>query len=174
MLRGLVIALAVVVGVIAWMATRDGDDEPASAPEAAGARIVSEEELADVAATAGHPVYWAGPVEGTELELSEEAAGGVLVRYLEEGSEAGQGRAQFLAVGSYPLADPEQALDAFARQQGAIVRRAPGAGRVVTNQAGRTNVYFTDPANQVQVEVYDPSPQRAMRLVLAGRIEPVG
>ena len=173
-MRGLVIALALVVGATAWIATREGEGEPASPPVPGEARTVNEEELAGVAATAGHPVYWAGPIEDTELEVTENADGSVLVRYLEDGAGAGEGTAAFLAVGSYPLPDPTRALNGFARRPGAIVRRSAGLGKVVTEKPARTSVYFSGPDNSVQVEVYDPSPRRAMSLTLSGRIQPVG
>lgn len=85
MLRGLVVALAIAVGVFVYLAVGGGDDEeePASAPAAAEARIVSAEELAEIATEAGQPVYWAGEMEGTELEVAEDETG-VLVRYLRE------------------------------------------------------------------------------------------
>jgi hypothetical protein len=173
-LRGIVIALAVTVGAIAWMATREGDDEAAPEASQAEARIVSEAELAGIASSAGHPVYWAGPVEGTELEVTEDAAGGVLVRYLEDGAGVGEGTTEFLAIGSYPIPDPAGSLDGFAAAPGATVRRAPGIGRVVTSAQTPTSVYFVDPRNQVQVEVYDDSLEQAMRLTRSGRVQPVG
>jgi hypothetical protein len=172
-LRGMVIGLAVTVGVIAWLATRD-DDEVSSAQAQAEARIVSEAELGEIASVAGHPVYWAGPIEGTELEATESPEGGVLVRYLEDGADVGESATEFLAVGSYPLPDPEKALDNFGAQPGALIRRSAELGRIVTSKTVPTSVYFVDPGNEVQVEVYDASPKRAMSLTLSGQIQPVG
>lgn len=167
------IALAVVVGLVAWMVTRDGNgDDEAAPPAATDARLIEPAELGNVAATAGHPVYWAGEVEGRQLELTESPEGGVQVRYLEEGTEAGEGPVEALTVGSYPLPDPEQALDAFAELPGAIVRRGEDGRKVVSNNQRRSSVYFVDPDNSVQVEVYDPSPQRAMSLARSGQARP--
>lgn len=175
--RALAIALVLAVGATVWLAARDGEDDPAPspAPTAGGTRIVDERELTAIAAGAGHPVYWAGPIEGADLEVTEAAgAGGVLVRYLVNDAEAGETRAGSLAVGSYPLPDPRKALDRFAGQPGAIVRRSPQLGKVVTNERARGSVYFVDPGNEVQVEVYAPSPRRATRLVLSGQVQPAG
>lgn len=174
MVRTLAIALALAVGAIVWMATHEGDDGSAAAPVEPGGRIVGEEELAGLATTAGHPVYWAGPVDGTELEAIERPGGGILVRYLEDGVEAGEAAAESLAVGSYPIPNPEKALDTLAARPGAIVRRSPEQGEVVTNAASPNSVYFVDPRNRVQVEVYDPSPKGAMSLTLSGQVHPVG
>jgi hypothetical protein len=173
-LRGLVIALAVVVGVIAYVATSDDDDEkPASAPEAAEARIVGEEELADVASTAETPVYWAGEMADTQIELTEEG-GSVLVRYLEEDEEVGAARAQRVAVGSYALPNPRKALNTFAETPGATVTEVEGVGKVVISPEAQKNVYFVDSDNEVQVEVYAPSAKQAIGLVRSGQVQPVG
>ena len=43
----------------------------------------------------------------------------------------------------------------------------------MSESARPTNVYFAYPKQPYQVEVFDPKPGRALRLVLAGRVEPV-
>lgn len=174
-LRGLVIALAIVVGALVYMAVSGGDEEsePVAAPEALEARVVSEEELEEIAAEAEQPVYWAGEIEGTELELTEEG-GSVLVRYLEEGDEPGAARAQRVAVGSYALPNPRKALNTFAETPGATVENVEGVGRVVISPEARKNVFFVDPDNEVQVEVYAPSAKRAIALVRSGQVQPIG
>jgi len=167
LLRGAVLGLALVVGVVAWLAT--GDDETPSAPaEVAEVRIVEEGELAGLATEIGQPIYWARPVEGAELELTElPEQGGVQIRYLEEGGEA-----DALTVGSYPLPDPASAVDAIAAESGATVRTSRDGRRVVASAERPTSVYFASPDNSVQVEVYDPSPARALRLALSTQVRP--
>jgi hypothetical protein len=176
LLRGVVIGLALVVGLIAWIATSGDEDEstPAAEPASAEARIVSEEELAEIASTAGYPVFWAGPIDDTELEVTESGEAGVLVRYLEDGAGVGEGSADFLAVGSYPLDDPTKALENFANRPGSQVQDSPELGDVVFNEQAPSSVYFGDPGNEVQVEVYAASPEEALDLTLSGQIEPVG
>lgn len=171
LLRGVVLGLAILVGAVAWITSRDDDDQaPPTAPEA---RIVEESELGELAASTGYPVYWAGTIGGTSLELTESADGSVQVRYLEEEVEAGEGPAAALTVVSYPLADPAAALDAFAGEAGSIVRSGDGR-RAVTSVDNPNSVYFVSPDNSVQVEVYDPSPKRALALVLSGQVRPAG
>lgn len=168
-------AVAIVVAVVAWLATRDnGDSSEPAAAEPAAARIVSVAELREAAATLAQPIYWAGRMAGKELELRELSEGGVQVLYLPVGTEAGQGSAQSPTVGSYPLADPNAALENIAKRPGSIVRRASDGREVVTSEQSPTNVYFASPDNSVQVEVYDPSAKRAMSLALSGNIQPVG
>ena len=173
MLRGLVIALAVVVGVIAYVATSGGDDEPATTQEVAEAEIVSEEQLADAASTAETPIYWAGEIDDTQLELTEEE-GNFLVRYLQADDEVGAARAQRIAIGSYALSNPRKALNTFAETPGATVTQVEGVGKVVISPETQKNVYFVDPDNEVQVEVYAPSSKEALDLVRSGKVQPVG
>lgn len=171
LLRGTVIGLALLVALVAWIATSGEEETPAS--EDIAPRIVDEAELSSLAAVLGHPVYWAGEMPGRAMEATESADGSVQVRYLDESLEAGEGSAAVLTVGSYPLPDPSGALDSLAGRPGAIVRARDGR-RAVTNRQNRNSVYFADPGNTVQVEVYDPSPRRALRLALSGRVRPAG
>ena len=174
LLRWVVLGVALLVGLVAWLVTRDGDDEePAPAPVATEARIVSEEELADVATVAGHPVYWAGPIPDTELEVTEDEEG-VRVRYLEEGAEVGNEEVDFLTVGSYPLPDPAKSLEEFGEREGAIVNTGPDGRKLVASEEKESNVYFVSPDNSVQVEVFDPDPERAMEIAESGQVQPVG
>lgn len=174
LLRGGVVALAVAVALIAWLSTRDDSvgGEEAGTPPRSSSRIVSAAELGEVAVSLGQPVYWAGVRAGNELELTELSEGGTQVSYAPEGTEAGEGSAALLTIGSYPLPDPEAALERFAGQSGAIVRRAKNGTKVVSSEKNPTSAYFVSPDNSVQVEVYDPSPRRAMNLALSGRVQP--
>jgi hypothetical protein len=173
LLRVGVVGLALLVGLIAWLGTRS-DDVTEPAAEGFAARIVSEEELEEIAALSGHPVYWAGPVAGTSLEVSEGVGGGVQVSYLEQRTEGGGDQNDQLTIGSYPLADPMSALEGFAERENAIVRRGADGRKVVSSTEAPSSAYFVSPDGLVQIEVYDPSPKRAMSLALSGRVEAVG
>lgn len=163
-MRGAVIALAVVLGFVAWLATKDDG----SGPSGGGSEgVVSAGELSKFAEGLEYPVYWAGPPAGAELELVELAEG-VQVRYVEPGLEA----TEELTIGSYPVPNPRAAVAAVAREPGAVIRQGAG-GRVVTNADKPTSVYFASAGNEVQVEVYDPDPARAMALARSGRVQPV-
>lgn len=171
--------VAVLIALGAWLATRGGDDDgdSSSTPAAeAGPRIVSEDELAQAADDLGQPIYWAGPVEGTELELLElgGAEGGVQVRYVPEGSEAGKTAEETLTVGSYTLADPQKSLDGFAKRQGSTTIEGDGGRELVISAEAPTSVYFVDADNEVQVEVYAPTAKRALSLARSDQVEPVG
>jgi hypothetical protein len=172
LLRIAVVALAVLVGLIAWLTTRDSG-EGGVQPEA-GSRILSEGELGESAREASYPIYWVGAVPGTSLELSDLPEQGKRVRYLPEGTEPGGGSVEVLTVSSYPLADPAAALAVAAKRPGAIVRHAADGREVVSNEERPTSVYFTNSDDSVQVEVYDPSAKQAMSYALSGRVRPAG
>lgn len=175
MLRIGIVVLALLVGVIAWVASNGDDGESTAEPASAGveAKIVSVEELEEFAADSGHEVYWAGPLPGKVLEVSE-TSGNVQIRYLDEGTAAGEGSEAVLTIGSYPLADPAAALKGFGKRKGSLVRKSPNGREVVTSIEKPTSVYFTGEANEVQVEVYDPNYKRAMGLALSDQVRPVG
>jgi hypothetical protein len=170
-LRLVVFGVAALVALVSWLTTRD-HAEPAAKGETTQTRIVSAAELSSIAALVGHPVYWAGPITGAELEATEGPEGDVQVRYLEAGAEAGEGEGEALTVGSYPLPDPSGALAAFAERPGSATRRAPGGREVVVSRRKPTSAYFVSPGNEVQVEVYDPSPKRALALALSPKVRP--
>jgi hypothetical protein len=174
LLRGAVVTLAVVVGSIAWLVSREEEGENLSTPAAAKPRIVNGRELGNTAAIVGHRVYWAGPIPNTQLELTEGPDGNVQVRYLKGGAEPGDAKSDFLAIGSYPLPDPAAAIDVLARRPGSTEFRARDGRRVVVYDRARTSVYFASPDNSVQVEVYDLSPRHALKLALSSRVRPAG
>lgn len=170
------IALAIVVGVVVYLAVSgddDGGEEPTSGAEATAARIVSEDELMEIAADAEQPVYWAGEMEGAEIEVTENETG-ALVRYLEEDEEPGAALGGRVAIGSYAIPNPRKALNNFAKTPGATVEKVPGVGKVVISPEAQKNVYFVDPDNEVQVEVYAPTSKRAIGLVRSGKVQPIG
>ena len=91
--------MALIVGLVAWLATKDGEDSSSSSIPQAGidAQIVSVEELEELAASAGHPVYWAGEIPGKELEASESTEGNFQLRYLPEMARADYGLTRYEA-----------------------------------------------------------------------------
>jgi len=53
------------------------------------------------------------------------------------------------------------------------VRRVAGGGIVVVSSQSPKSVYLGFPGQDYQVEVYDPSARRALRLATSGRVRPV-
>lgn len=168
------IALALVavaaVLLVVWLTSDDGDSSESDSGEA---EIVSVDSLED-AVGGGEPVYWAGEQEGTEIELSEPGEGRTYVRYLTDGADAGDPRADFLTVGTYAHANPVAALRRQGKEPGGVIASAPGKAVVYFNRKQPNSVYLAYPGVDVEIEVFDPNFTRALQLVNSGQILPVG
>jgi hypothetical protein len=173
---GAVAAIALVAGFVAWLLLRDGSPEkPVSQAVSAHVvpRLVTPARLSAIAATLGYPLYWIGRRSGMQYELTRAAGGNTFIRYLPSGARAGDHRAAFLAIGTYPVRNPFARIQAAARRPGAVTIRLAGGGLAVYDHATPTSVYFAHPASKVQVEVYDPSARIARLLVLGGQAVPI-
>jgi hypothetical protein len=130
-------------------------------------------ELAELEASSGHPIYWAGRRPGTEVELTAEPAGDVYIRYLPAGIEAGDPDPRFLTVGTYPVTDAVAALRRTAAKAGSALERASDGGVVLVNPSSPGSVYLAYPGTDIQIEVYDPEPGKALELIGSGALRPV-
>jgi hypothetical protein len=131
-------------------------------------------QLQELSAEIGHPVFWAGAASaGTGLELTRSADGAVYVRYLDGDGALGDRRGKFTTVGTYPVASAFAVLSRAAEQPTAITRNLPGGGLALLDTRRPQSVYLAWPGSAYQVEVYDPSPKRALDLVLTGAVAPV-
>jgi hypothetical protein len=163
------LAAAIAALLVVWLLVEDND--PAEAPTAAdGAEIVSVESLRSAAEET--PIYWVGPPEGSELELSQPSADRTYVRYLTGDAEAGD-PSPFLTVGSYKLADPVRALRSQGKGADGVLAKAPNGGVVYFERKSPKSVYLAYPGVNTQIEVFAPNFQQALQLVTSGRIVPV-
>lgn len=165
-----VVVLAIAAGVVAWLFLRDdgGSDISVGKPQ-----VVSVQELRDLAASEGHPVYWAGALPKTRLELTKTKNGNIYVRYLDLKGRTGDPRPKFLTVGTYPLENAYGALTRTSKRPGAVVARTPDGALVVTTKAAPTSVYIAYPKSGLQTEVFDPSAEKARDLAVSGKIQPI-
>jgi hypothetical protein len=172
---GALIAGAIVVALVAWLIFHDsggGSDESAKPGEPRAATAAS---LRESAAKLGSPIYWAGPQNDSELEVTESEGGErVYVRYLTGDAEIGDPRPDFLTVGTYAFEDPVKALRRQSKQPGGELSTAPGGATVYVNSGRPQSVYLAYPGVEVEIEVYDPDPKTARDLVASGQIVPVG
>jgi hypothetical protein len=170
--RALALAAVLVLGLglLAWVVLGDNASPDPAAPQA-----TDSAQLRDLSASVGHPVYWAGaPAAGTKLEQTHSADGGVYVRYLSGDGELGDRRGRFTTVGTYPVPNAFAVLSRAAEQPTAVVRDLPGGGLALLDTRRPQSVYLAWPGSGYEVEVFDPSPKRALDLVLDGRVAPVG
>ncbi|MET0957425.1 MAG: hypothetical protein ABWZ18_02840, partial [Solirubrobacterales bacterium] len=96
--------------------------------------------------------------------------GQVYVRYLTDGAPIGGESGEFLTIGTYPFPGVQATLEELADGGGALVNETPDGNLVVTNRDRANSVYIADPGQELQVEVYDPDPERAFTLVTSGGI----
>lgn len=134
--------------------------------------IVSEAALKALARSIGHPLYWAGPRPGTAYELRKTTDGLVYVRYLSAGTKAGANEAA-LTVGTYPAQGAFAATLGLSKHSDSVAVPITGGGVAFYARSAPTSVYLAYPGQNVQIEVYDPSPAQARALVTSGKIVPI-
>jgi hypothetical protein len=168
---GLAAAALIVIALILLLS--GGGDDDSSGDEAGAPEIISVDSLRDAVSAHEPPVYWAGEQQGTEVELSEPESGRSYIRYLTDGAEPGDERADFLTVGTYAQEDPIAALREQGKEPGGVIAKAPGEAIVYFNRTQPSSVYLAYPGVEAQIEVYDPNFTRALQLVNSGQIVPV-
>lgn len=148
-----------------------GSDSSSSQPTSSGvAKIVSADSLRETAAERTTAIYWAGERDGTELELSRPDKDRTYVRYLTEDAEAGDKRADFLTVSTYSQPNAVASLRRQSKRAGGTIAHAPGNATVYFDRENPGSVYLAYPGTPVEVEVFDPSFKRALRLVDLGQV----
>lgn len=163
-----IVATALALALLAGCGGSDAS--PSQSTSTGAAQIVSPDALRETASETAAPVYWAGELDGTELELSRPDKDRTYVRYLTGGAEAGDKRADFLTVGTYAQPNAVASLRHQSKRSGGTIGRAPGNATVYYDRANPGSVYLAYPGTQVEVEVFDPSFKRALRMVESGQI----
>ena len=171
LLGGGVVLLAVVIGLVLWLVLRGGGGKEAQPAPATAASITR---LNRFASTVGHPIYWAGSQPSFTYELSRTTDGRVYIRYLPPGVKTGSSKPDDLTVGTYPQPHAFATLRATARKQRAQMINIAGGGLAFQYRGRPTSVYLAFPGSNYQIEVFDPSPTRALQLVRTGQVQPVG
>jgi hypothetical protein len=160
----LVLALIALVGVL--LLGNDDVSLTAGEPE-----IVTVDQLSSFASDADAPVYWLGERNNVQYELTETSGGRVYVRYLSPGAEAGDKRAQFLAVGTYPQDGGVEALRrAVENREGAELGRTDDGAVLLIDPSSPNNAHLAYPGADLQIEVYSPVPGEALRIASAGDV----
>jgi hypothetical protein len=167
-----VAVLALVVGILGWnwySSNKTPDDAASTA--AAGPVLMTADQLKTVAASTGHSLYWAGPRDLKTYEVSIVEKN-VYVRYLPSNEPAGSKNA-YLTVGTYEKADAYAGLQKAATVAGAKSGKLTGGAFVVVPADKPTSAYFAFEGHDLLMEVYDPTPGEALKLVTSGAINPI-
>ncbi len=176
------VAIALALGFVVWLLVRGNDDSSTASTTTTttattpsiGPVAASRARLRALSAKAEHPIYWVGPRRGQTYELTETAGDKIFIRYLPAGAAVGNLRAGYTIVGTYPTPRALTVLKNLAKQPGEKSAPVPGGGIAVYGSSKPTNVYVAYPRSDVQIEVFDPSATRALRLATSGRVVPVG
>jgi hypothetical protein len=164
------VVILIVGGVIAWLALRNTSSSNAPALQASAA---SEAQLADLATTLGHPIFWVGPQSGDTYELSQSSNGTVYIRYLPAGVAVGSSK-PYLTVATYPFAGAYAALQTVAKQSGETAIKVGNGGLAVVAASYPASVHVAYPGVDYQVEVFDPTAGSATALVAGGKLKAFG
>lgn len=165
-----VVVVAIGAGVAVWLLLiRNGDDSSAGTKPAAA----SVAQLRQVAASVGHPVYWAGSLPAFTYELTRTADGRVYIRYLGPGAKIGDPRPGYLTVGTYPLANALAVTKGIGHKPGEEVLAVPGNGTAVIGREQPRRAYLAFPGSDVQVEVFSPAADITRRTVTKGLVRPI-
>jgi hypothetical protein len=173
---GAAIAIVVAVGFVLWFAIGGrGDGGSAVSPTETQATVpvaLTASGLSTLTAALPDPVYWVGTQAAGTYEFSQTADGKSYVRYLPPGVKAGDART-VLTVGTYRMEDAFAATESTSKQAGSVAIPAPGGAVAFSGKESATNAYVAFPGSDFQIEVYDPIPGRARRLVEQRAVEPV-
>ena len=175
---GAVVAVAIAVAFVVWLLVRGGDSNTASNPstattQAVGPVATTPAKLRALSVELGHSVYWAGPIPNRTYELTRTTDNRVFIRYLPKDVPVGIRQAKYTIIGTYPVDNAFKVLRQLAKKPGEKTFSAPVSGFAVYSEAQPNNVYLAYPGSNLQIEVYDPSPQQARRLITSGQVAAV-
>jgi hypothetical protein len=95
------------------------------------------------------------------------------VRYLPDGVDVGADTPH-LTVVTYPFPGAYPAVQEQAAAKGAVTARLARGGLAVLDNGYPQSAHIAYPGVNYQVEVYDPTPARAMQLVSSGGLRHLG
>lgn len=165
-----VLSVALIAMVVVWLTRGDSSSTVASGePE-----TVSATQLSDFAAEQGGPVYWLGPRRDESYELTDAASGPIYIRYLTDGARAGDERAKFITVATYPAGSGVAELrKAAAEEKGAKLAKTDDGAVLLIDPTSPDNAHLAYRGANRQIEVYSPVPGEALRLAARGEVQPV-
>lgn len=164
-----VLSVALIAAVVVWITRDDSSSSEPGQPKA-----VTSSELSDFADEQGTPVYWLGERGDDNYELTDSTSGRVYIRYLPEGTDAGDERADFVTVATYPANNGVAELRKAAREEtGAKLGKTDDGAVLLIDPASPNNAHLAYRGANLQIEVYSPVPGEALRLAARGAVRPV-
>lgn len=180
--RAVLIVGAVVVIVVAAIIsfTVGGDDKKSSSSNTTIAATqqppVNAEGLKTAVAAVGGAgkVFWAGEEAGFTYVLSTQENGQASVRYIPADGDPQAGGPVYRVLGSYPIRDAFNVTKKAGEAADSVLLTNSDGSVVVYNKNKTTNVYIAFPKVDVQIEIFDPTPGKALELATSGRIVAIG
>ena len=134
--------LLAIIALLVWLLLLRSD-EGTTMPEPGGGPVgVTQEDLISLSQELGQPVYWAGEISGTRMELSETSNSYAYLRYLSQDAPIGDSSPNFLTVGTYPQVSAYRNLRGYASHNHAQTDRIAHRGIAVAIPGSPTSVYF--------------------------------
>jgi hypothetical protein len=137
-----------------------------------GGHLVSVNTLKQLAVSLHHPIYWLGEKPGSTYELTRTADGKLYVRYLPQGVKAGSST-PYTTVAMYPSPHALATLRPLANDKGAESYEIQGGGLALFAANYPRSVHVAFPDLDYQIEVFDPTPHRALDLVKSGDLKSI-
>jgi hypothetical protein len=160
----------VLIAAVAFVGAGCGDDSGSPATTAAPkakAITATPEQLRALAVKLQQPIYWIGAATDMAYQRTEMKDGRISVRYVPV-SAATKIDGAFLTIGTYRLADAYAATKKAAGASGAVRLKAPSGAVAFSTKARPLNAWLAYAGSRYQIEVFDPTPGRARKLVTAG------
>jgi hypothetical protein len=165
-------AAVIAIGVVLWLLLRDGSASSASPlPKDSKALPISVKGLKTIAAL-GIRIYWVGEKPGSTYELTKTADNRIFIRYLPGGVPVGSDK-EYLTIATYPVKNAFAVTGKLAAKSSSV-RIGIGKDDVAFyDRDTPTNVLVAHRDSAYQIEVYDPSPARAQRIVATREVSAV-
>lgn len=171
-----VLISAMVTALLVFGATSlfSNNSSSPSSESSAGQMALTEAELKSVVANLNSVVYWVGPLENAKYTLDVTDAGAAFVRYLPNGEGANDTAKNYLIVATYRVNAAYDAVKTAGNEQDGIGLLTSDGAAVYYNKNAATNVYLAYPGQDLQIEVFDPTPGKALQLVnTIGLVKPI-
>lgn len=172
----IILGVAVLVGISVWLATGCNRDDTGSAMtvvSSSDAKLVAVGDLPTIPEDVGHEVFWAGERPDTEIEVSDDPAGNVHLRYLNDSDELGTADQTFLNIGTYPFSGAFETTRNLTQRPGVINVPVEGGVGFYDRKSPYSVIMSFEDEPDLQVEVYHPEKNAALEVVRSGDIVPV-
>ena len=175
--RGLLTRIAITAIAAGSLAAASGcgdsDDRGEAANPWEGAKRVEVSGLEGLSAQAGHRVYWAGERSGRPVGVSIDSDRNVNIRYLPDGVDPAVSSPNYFNVASYPFPGAYDETARLAGNNGNVRVKVPGAVAFYPESRPTSVILSFRKSPDVQVEIFDPDPKKALKAARSGAIVPV-